>query len=206
MGVWTCWFDFNMMTCNTLMNWAKAQQHICLFISKRRLFLLPSDALFGEPVWSPCASPSLLGWSLHSCWYSWLGFRHPFATIWLSRRSGLARLSSHLQIEIWMSLDHVIWPRLWPVLSVWLCPILGQSHLPFEIQIWGARASPRHKQEIRTHEFLVSHSLLILWTKSDSYLIPRWAIRRLGPSEDKITQAAETRSWPPTYLVLYMYK
>jgi len=39
-------------------------------------------------------SPSLLGW----CWYSWLGFRHPFATIWLSRRSGLARLSSHLQI------------------------------------------------------------------------------------------------------------
>jgi len=76
-----------------------------LFISKHRLFLLPSDALFGEPDWSPCASPSLLGLSLHLGWYSWLGFRHPFATIWLSRRSGLARLSSDRNLKVFGSRD-----------------------------------------------------------------------------------------------------
>ena len=60
-----------------------------------------------------------------SIWYSWLGFRHPFATVWLSRCSGLARLSLHLQIKIWMSLDHVIWPRLLANLISVIAPRFG---------------------------------------------------------------------------------
>ena len=69
--------------------------------------ILPSDALVGKPDWPPSASSSLLGWSLHSGWYSWLGFRHPFATIWLSRCSKLAWV-------LWLiseALDQSIWPK-----------------------------------------------------------------------------------------------
>jgi len=94
---------------------------------------------------------------------SWLGFRHPFSTIWLPRRSGLARLSlQDRNLEV-----------LW---ITWLCPDSGQSYQR-EIQNRGVQASPRNEREICIHEFLailkyiLSYFLLILWAKSVSYLI-----------------------------------
>ena len=68
-----------------------------------------SDTRLGMPACLTFCLTNLPVLSLHSDWYSSLVFGTCFATIELSRRSGLAWLSSHqLQIEIWKSLDHVI--------------------------------------------------------------------------------------------------
>jgi len=63
--------------------------------------ILLSDALVGKPDWPLSASSSLLGWSLHSGWYSWLGFQHLFATIWLSRCSKLAWVLRLISDQVW---------------------------------------------------------------------------------------------------------
>jgi hypothetical protein len=64
----------------------------------------------------------------------------------------------------------VIWPRLLANLISVIAPIPFTFPDPKSRSL-GPWASPRHKQEICIHGFLASYSLLILWSKSDSYLI-----------------------------------
>ena len=156
--------------CCIIINWDLWLIPLQVFECRSERFSTPEwRSIWGTRLVSVCLiQPAWLELILVLVQLAWISA--PFATIWLSRRSGLAWLSSHLQIEIWKSLDHVIWHRL-------IVPHFGP--ISFEIQNWGTQASPRHKQEIRTHEFLASHSLLILWTKSDSYLIRETGSRQV---------------------------